>query len=210
MAWQGRSMRLGWCDGQPLTAPARDDMGEARVGTKKRLSDQTKKLMKDKDAPACRNSLTKKAPYKAQAAPTARPKVPMRRRGADCLVVVRHRLRRPAANETLVSHCRLVRIELRRRVCFFVVLKRVMPVERRGWVIAFEIGSTGNGRNPIFNGRRQPSCGGTSRMTRECQVRICERLGVKFPGPTRPQRHIEPVLSGSACWGEAAVNVAVR
>jgi hypothetical protein len=23
-------------------------------------------------------------------------------------------------------------------------------------------------------------------MTRECQVRICERLGVKFPGPTRP------------------------
>src|ERR1700732_3019678 len=63
-----------------------------------------------------------------------------------------------------------------------------MPVERRGWVIAFEIGSTGNGRNPIFNGRRQPSCGGTSRMTRECQVRICERLGVKFPGPTRPKR----------------------
>ena len=25
-------------------------------------------------------------------------------------------------------------------------------------------------------------------MTRECQVRICERLGVKFPGPTRPKR----------------------
>src|SRR3979411_2270506 len=62
-----------------------------------------------------------------------------------------------------------------------------MPVERRGWVIAVEIGSTGNGRNPIFNGRRQPSCGGTSRMTRECQVRICERLGGKFPGPTRPK-----------------------
>jgi hypothetical protein len=38
----------------------------------------------------------------------------------------------------------------------------------------------------MFNGRRQPSCDGTSRMTRECQVRICERLGVKFPGPTRP------------------------
>src|SRR6202048_2856428 len=65
-----------------------------------------------------------------------------------------------------------------------------MPVERRGWVIAVEIGSTGNGRNPIFNGRRQPSCGGTSRMTRECQVRICERLGGKFPGPTRPLRRI--------------------
>ena len=35
------------------------------------------------------------------------------------------------------------------------------------------------------NGRRRPSCDGTSRMTRECQVRICERLGVKYPGPTR-------------------------
>src|SRR6266404_9474281 len=30
-------------------------------------------------------------------------------------------------------------------------------------------------------------------MTRECQVRICERLGVKLPGPTRhPARH--PVM----------------
>src|ERR1700731_2044122 len=48
----------------------------------------------------------------------------MRRRGADCFVVVRHRLCRPTANETLVSHCRLVGIELRRRVCFFVVMKR--------------------------------------------------------------------------------------
>src|ERR1700738_5239948 len=63
-----------------------------------------------------------------------------------------------------------------------------MPVERRGCVIAFEIGSTGNGRNPMFNGRRQPSCGGTSRMMREYQVRICERLGVKVPGPTRQSR----------------------
>src|SRR5262249_46510434 len=68
-----------------------------------------------------------------------------------------------------------------------------MPVERRGQAIAFEIGSTGNGRNPIFNGRRQPSCGGTSRMTRESQVRICERLGVKFPGPTRLVSRVTPV-----------------
>ena len=28
-------------------------------------------------------------------------------------------------------------------------------------------------------------CGGTSRMTRECQVRIGEGLGAKFPGSTR-------------------------
>ena len=49
-------------------------------------------------------------------------------------------------------------------------------------------GSTGNGRNPMINGRRQPSRGDTSRMTRECQVRFCERLGVQFPGPTRQKR----------------------
>src|SRR5918994_3584506 len=61
----------------------------------------------------------------------------------------------------------------------------VMPAERRERAIAIWLGSTGNGRNPMFNGRRQPSRGGTSRMMREYQVRICERLGVKFPGPTR-------------------------
>ena len=48
--------------------------------------------------------------------------------------------------------------------------------------IAIWLGSTGNGRNPMFNGRRQPSRGGTSRMMREYQVRFCERLGVKSPG----------------------------
>ena len=61
----------------------------------------------------------------------------------------------------------------------------VMPVERRERAIAIWLGSTGNGRSPMFNGRRQPSRDGTSRMTREYQVRFCERLGVKFPGPTR-------------------------
>src|ERR1700716_2710465 len=65
----------------------------------------------------------------------------------------------------------------------------VMPVERRERAIALWLGSTGNGRNPMSNGRRQPSRGGTSRMTRECQVRFCERLGVKFPGPIR---HFKP------------------
>jgi hypothetical protein len=60
-----------------------------------------------------------------------------------------------------------------------------MPVERREQVIAFGSGSTGNGRSPVFNGTRQPSRGGTSRMNREVHVRICEGLGVKFPGSTR-------------------------
>src|SRR3977135_3393342 len=58
----------------------------------------------------------------------------------------------------------------------------VMLVERRERAIAIWLGSPGNGRNPMFNGRRQPSPGGRSRMTRECQVRFCEGLGVKFPG----------------------------
>ena len=43
------------------------------------------------------------------------------------------------------------------------------------------------------NGRRQHSGGGTSRMMREYHVRICERLGVKFPGPTRHER-TSPIL----------------
>jgi hypothetical protein len=40
--------------------------------------------------------------------------------------------------------------------------------------------------------RRRPSRGGTSRMTRECQVRFCERLGVKFLEPTRRPESIWP------------------
>jgi hypothetical protein len=55
------------------------------------------------------------------------------------------------------------------------------------------------GGAPILDGRRQPSCGGTSRMTRECQVRICEGLGVKFPGPTRHFRQMDPLPTLSAC-----------
>ena len=44
------------------------------------------------------------------------------------------------------------------------------------------------GMSPSFNGRRQPSRGGTSRINREVYVRFCERLGVKIPGPTRQNR----------------------
>src|SRR5439155_1649927 len=68
---------------------------------------------------------------KAQAAQTARPKVPMRRLGADCSVVVMKRGNARGAKGAGHRHC---------------------P------------GSTGNGRSPMFNGRRQPSRGGTSRM----------------------------------------------
>ena len=33
---------------------------------------------------------------------------------------------------------------------------------------------------------------GTSRVTGDSQARICERLGVKFPGPTRQRRGKRP------------------
>src|SRR5882757_6203080 len=47
-------------------------------------------------------------------------------------------------------------------------------------------------------GRRQPSMGGTSRISREAYVRFCERLGVKFPGPTRRWETGRPPVSTSA------------
>src|SRR5208282_4241132 len=61
-----------------------------------------------------------------------------------------------------------------------------MPVERRGWVTHGVCWVNGKPEEPSsFAGRRQPSLSGTSRMRRESHVRICERLGVKFPGSTR-------------------------
>jgi hypothetical protein len=32
------------------------------------------------------------------------------------------------------------------------------------------------------------------------KVRICERLGVQFPGPTRPQQTVNPAAGTSAYW----------
>ena len=97
-----------------------------------------------------RENLHGDAKGKAQVAPIARPKVPMRRLGADCSVVV---------------------------------TKRGNARRAKGAGQRHELGSTGSYREEpeCFSERRQPSCDGTSRMTRECHVRICERLGVKFP-----------------------------
>src|ERR1035437_8161010 len=60
---------------------------------------------------------------------------------------------------------------------------------------------TGKGRSPKFNGRRQPSIDGTSRMMREYQVRICERLGVKFPGPTPHSRDVSVTSALGRAFG---------
>jgi hypothetical protein len=78
---------------------------------------------------------------KAQAAPIARPKVPMRWGGADYLVVAWKRRNGRGAKGAGHRHW--------------------------GWV-------NWQRRSPTINGRRQPSCGGTSRMMREYHVRICE------------------------------------
>jgi hypothetical protein len=62
-------------------------------------------------------------------------------------------------------------------------------VEGRGWVtrVGIDLVNWQQEEPADFDGRRQLSKGGTSRMSREAQVRICERLGAKFPGPTRQQ-----------------------
>ena len=62
-----------------------------------------------------------------------------------------------------------------------------MSVERSGQAIGVEAlkGQLATGGARGFDEGRQLFIGGTSRMNREVQVRICERLGVKFPGPTR-------------------------
>ena len=59
-------------------------------------------------------------------------------------------------------------------------------MERRGQVIRVMMSQRETGGTRQYGGRRQPSLGDTSRISREAYVRICERLGVKFPGPTRP------------------------
>jgi hypothetical protein len=55
-----------------------------------------------------------------------------------------------------------------------VVMTRGMPVERREGVTRIEIrGQRETGGARGFDGRRQPSVGGTSRMTGDCHVRLC-------------------------------------
>src|SRR6516225_3914288 len=98
-------------------------------------------------------NLSGDAKGKGTSSETVRPKVPMRRVGADCSVIARKRGNARGA--------------------------------KGGRSPTLGVSQLATGGAPILDGRRQPSFGGTSRMTRECQVRICERLGVKLPGPTQ-------------------------
>src|SRR6266481_4966 len=62
-----------------------------------------------------------------------------------------------------------------------------MPVERRGQAIRVMVNlANWQQEEPTgCGGGRQLSMDGTSRVTGDCHARFCERLGVKFPGPTR-------------------------
>src|ERR1700693_4379594 len=71
-----------------------------------------------------------------------------------------------------------------------------MPVQRRGQAIDIGSGQPGSGqtdsgRNSMFNGRRQPSHGGTSRMMREYQVKAANLID--HCGPLADQARPDPV-----------------
>jgi len=65
-----------------------------------------------------------------------------------------------------------------------------MSVEGRGWVtrVGIDLVNWQQEEPAGLDGRRQLSLGGTSRMSREAHLRICERLGGQFPGATRHER----------------------
>src|SRR5262252_229883 len=64
-----------------------------------------------------------------------------------------------------------------------------MPMERRGRVIRVIPTLVNRQREEPTgcDGERQLSMDGTSRVSREAQARICERLGLRSPGATRPR-----------------------
>ena len=80
-------------------------------------------------------------------------------------------------------------------------------MERRGWVIhaGTVMGQLATGGTRWFWRRAAALKDGTSRVTGDCQARICEGLGVKFPGPTRrvPRAKQSPtrkeLAAGKAC-----------
>ena len=66
-----------------------------------------------------------------------------------------------------------------------------MPVEQREQVTRVKMMATGKPEDLLVlaEAGRLPWAG-TSRMSREIHVRICGRLGVKFPGSTRQRRKV--------------------
>ena len=84
--------------------------------------------------------------------------------------------------------------------CSVVAMKRGNARGAKGAGHRVVIGSTGNGMNPFTDRGRQPSCGDTSRMTRDGQARFREGLEGQFPGllgkaplAVRPARSVQGV-----------------
>jgi hypothetical protein len=69
-------------------------------------------------------------------------------------------------------------------------------VERRGWVIRAGtiMGQLETGGARRFRWGAAALRDGTSRVMGDCQARICEGLGVKFPGSTRLSASFRPVI----------------
>ncbi len=84
-----------------------------------------------------------------------------------------------------------------------------MSVERSGQAIGVETlkGQLVTGGARGFDEGRQLFIDGTSRMNREVQVRICEGLGVKFPGPTRRPRPVAACVEAEGRHRVIGLNV---
>ena len=61
-----------------------------------------------------------------------------------------------------------------------------MPVERRGWVTHGVVGQRETGGTQLSRRKASAFVEWHEPDEANSHVRICERLGVKFPGPTRP------------------------
>jgi hypothetical protein len=75
-------------------------------------------------------------------------------------------------------------------------------VERRGWVIRAGtiMGQLETGGARRFRWGAAALRDGTSRVMGDCQARICEGLGVKFPGPTRRDRAVHVMIATKFGW----------
>jgi hypothetical protein len=69
----------------------------------------------------------------------------------------------------------------------------VMGLERRGWVIAADLGQL-----PFVQWKAAAFARWHEPVMREYPVRICERLGVQFPGPTRHSRRFASLSMNSS------------
>src|SRR6516162_8059051 len=75
--------------------------------------------------------------------------------------------------------------------CFVLARKRVNARGAKGAGHPHRsVWSTGNRRSRVVRPKAAAFVGGTSRVSRETHARICERLGVKLPGPTRHVRGV--------------------